>query len=170
MYQNDISACAVNNSKCQKHHPENHQQNTKNLWKFCPEAFPNACLKISHKITSKISAKWQFWPPTWSLGGGRRRHFLSIFRSGNTLGGQNGPKTPPKSFWDPSRPQCSMKCDGLFLDFLMILVGVLVIVCTLGSLFIFVKPVGSQSRKLPSRQGFRPVSYTHLTLPTILLV
>ena len=80
--------------------------------KIDPEAFPNDCPEISRKITAKIAAKCEFWPPTWPLGRCRRSHFWSVFRPWGTLGSQNGPKTPPKSLWDHPGPQILMNFDG----------------------------------------------------------
>ena len=130
------------------------QKTIQNQCKIDPEAFPNACLKISRKITSTKRQSVNLGVQIGRWEGGKRSHFLSIFCPRGTLGGQNGPKTPPESFWDPSRPQFSMKFDGFSLIFLMILVRFSVIFCTLVFSY-FVKTVGSQSRKLPSRQGFR---------------
>ena len=86
------------------------------------EAFPNAPLKISAKISTKISEKCEFWPPTWSPGRETSSPFWHHFRPWGTLGGQNGPKTHPKSLRDPSRPQFYMIFDRLlnvFNDFEM---------------------------------------------------
>ena len=82
-------------------------------------------------------------------------HFLRIFRPWGTLGGQNGPKTPPKRLWDPSRPQFSMKFDGFSSIFLWFWLISQWLFARWGVFAYFVKTVGSQSRKLPSRQGFR---------------
>ncbi len=38
--------------------------------KIDPEAFPNATRKISGKTRANKSGNCEFWPPTWSLGGG----------------------------------------------------------------------------------------------------
>ena len=69
------------------------------------EAFPNVSLKISAKINTKMPEKCEFLPPTWSPGRETTMPFLHTFCAWGTLGGQNGPKTPPKSLWDPFGPQ-----------------------------------------------------------------
>ena len=56
--------------------------------------------------------KCEFWPPTWSPGRETSSPFWHHFRPWGTLGGQNGPKTPPKSHRDTSGPQFQMNFDG----------------------------------------------------------
>ena len=76
--------------------------------KFGPQAFPNACLTIDRKITSTMRQSVNFGLQIGRWEGCKRSHLSSIFRPGSTLGGQNGPKTPPKRLWDPSGPNFFM--------------------------------------------------------------
>ena len=81
--------------------------------KIEPEAFPTAILKISAKITTNNKNNVNFGLQL--LPRGREpevtfSNFLYNFRVWGTLGGQNGPKTPPKSLRDRG-PRFHMNLD-----------------------------------------------------------
>ena len=78
-----------------------------------PEPFPNAILKISGKITPTISAKSEFWAPTWPLigMGGLEFHFFSYFSSLEYSLGPGWPESPSQELLGLPEPHFVINLD-----------------------------------------------------------